>query len=60
VQKRNYHRGKEQRLSDSVIEAYECLKVWWREGVVSGATLGTKKGKASELEEPELPNKVTG
>jgi hypothetical protein len=47
------------KLSESVIEACECLKVWWREGVVSGATPGTKR-KAGELDEPELPNKATG
>jgi hypothetical protein len=48
------------RLSDTVIEACECLKAWWRQGVVTGATpeIKMKKRKADEMEQPteELPD----
>jgi hypothetical protein len=53
------------RLSEKVIEACECLKAWWRHGVVSDASPGTKKRKASEIgqqerqEVEELPNSVS-
>jgi hAT family C-terminal dimerisation region len=47
------------RLSESVIEAWECLKAWWREGIVTNASPGAKKRKVSEMEHlemEELPN----
>jgi hypothetical protein len=40
------------RLSSGVIEACECLKTWWRVGVVTGSI--PKKRKASELEEDDI------
>jgi hypothetical protein len=52
------------RLSDTVIEACECLKAWWRQGVVTGATpeIKMKKRKADEMEQPteELPDYLIG
>jgi hypothetical protein len=43
------------RLSDEVIEACECLKAWWRNGVISGAlaatTKTTRKRKVNATEE---------
>jgi hypothetical protein len=47
------------RLSESVIKACECLKAWWREGIVTNASPGTKKRKVREMENlemEELPN----
>jgi hypothetical protein len=47
------------RLSESIIEACECLKAWWREGIVADASPGTKKRKVREMEHlemKELPN----
>jgi hypothetical protein len=52
------------RLSDTVIEACECLKAWWRQGVVTGATseIKMKKRNADEMEQPteELPDYLIG
>ena len=45
--KANYH-TRANRLSERVIEACEYLKAWWRQGVVTGATPGTKKRTANE------------
>ena len=39
------------RLTERVIEACECLKAWWRQGVVTGATPGAKKRTANEMGE---------
>jgi hypothetical protein len=35
------------RLSERVIEACECLKIWWRNGVIMGTQ--SKKRKADEM-----------
>jgi hypothetical protein len=52
------------RLSDKVIEACECLKVRWRQGVVTGASpeIKMKKRKADEMEQPadEAPDYLNG
>jgi hypothetical protein len=52
------------RVSDKIIEACECLKAWWRQGVVTGATpeIKMKKRKADEMEQTteEIPDYLIG
>jgi hypothetical protein len=42
------------RLSESVIEACECLKAWWRERIIINTSPGTKKRKVREMKHLEI------
>jgi hypothetical protein len=42
------------RLSESIIEAYECLKAWLKKRIIANASPGTKKRKVREMEHLEI------